>query len=163
MATHRFESALARLGIEAGFKTQTARAKALGVSRNYLMIIERGERLPSKRLKQKMIEVYRVDDQAFLDAILLTFSLRDCTFACRFLLAELQKEFWLVPNKCDLVPGVLLHGPRSRPLNGRKPACVSPAHRPPRSQCVWTKRRPAAFWTRHLLRVRKRANLRRSN
>jgi transcriptional regulator with XRE-family HTH domain len=96
MAKHRIESPLAKLGIEAGFPTQKDRAKALGFSRNYLMIRERGERLPSKRLKQKIIEVYRVKDQAYQDAILLTFTMHDCILTCRLLLAELEKRCMLI-------------------------------------------------------------------
>jgi DNA-binding XRE family transcriptional regulator len=127
MATHSSESPLAKLGIGAGFKTQTARAKALGVSRNYLMIIERGERLPSTRLKQKMIEVYGVDDQTLYYAILLASSMYTCSYTSRYLLAELQKSFWLIP-----IVNLLDRPPLSEPLllTGFSPGRIPHAEEP---------------------------------
>jgi transcriptional regulator with XRE-family HTH domain len=69
MVTHAKTMPLAILGMNAGFRTQTARAAALGISRNHLMILERGERFPSKRLLQKMLEVYGVKPKTLRDAI----------------------------------------------------------------------------------------------
>jgi transcriptional regulator with XRE-family HTH domain len=69
MVTHAKTTPLAILGIKANFRTQEARAAALGVSRNHLMTLERGQESPSLRLIQKMIEVYGVTVPALVDAI----------------------------------------------------------------------------------------------
>jgi transcriptional regulator with XRE-family HTH domain len=69
MVTHAKTTPLAILGIKAGFTTQEARAAALGISRNHLMTLERGQESPSQRLIQKMLEVYGVTVPALVDAI----------------------------------------------------------------------------------------------
>jgi hypothetical protein len=74
MVTHAKTTPLAILGMKARLKAQTARAAALSISRNRLMILERGQAWPSKRLRLKMIEVYGAKAEALDEAILECYS-----------------------------------------------------------------------------------------
>jgi transcriptional regulator with XRE-family HTH domain len=50
---------LSRIGQRAGFSTALERATALGVSRSYLLQVERGAHLPSPRLIESMAKAYK--------------------------------------------------------------------------------------------------------
>jgi transcriptional regulator with XRE-family HTH domain len=100
MVTHSKEMPLAILGTKAGRRTQTSRATALGVSRNHLIILERGQEFPSKRLRQKMIEVYGVTAEALREAILkgyLEYVIRDISRDMTRVVLDLLKERGLLP------------------------------------------------------------------